>query len=135
MMHIIMHLMLHLIMALHNALLTELNAEGSQLLFKGVPVNEQILSTAPVFVQGGRQLTLSQLNNLPRTAPRQESAADIQTKIEEQRNFTEEDLINSYKKTPLIKRGSFLCLINNQVVNREITLLFIQKFGLWRMCG
>ena len=79
------------------ALLTELNAEGSQLLFKGVPVNEQILSTAPVFVQGGRQLTLSQLNNLPRTAPRQESAADIQTKIEEQRNFTEEDLINETK--------------------------------------
>ena len=32
-----------------------------------------------------------------------------------------------YKKSPLIKRGSFLCLINNRVVNREITLLFIQK--------
>lgn len=79
------------------ALLTELNAENSQLLYKGVPVNDQIMSTAPVFVQGGRQLTLRQLNNLPKTAPRQESAADIQTKIEEQRNFTEEDLINETK--------------------------------------
>ena len=78
-------------------LLDALNNEGSQLLFQGVPVNEQILSTAPVFVQGGRQLTLRQLNNLPRSAPRQESAADIEAKIVEQGNFTEADLVSEAK--------------------------------------
>tara|TARA_Y100000361_G_scaffold28512_1_gene23423 strand:- start:3465 stop:9263 length:5799 start_codon:yes stop_codon:yes gene_type:complete len=80
------------------ALLTELNAEGSQLLFKGVPVNEQIMSTAPVFVQGGRQLTLRQLNNLPKTAPRQESAADIQAALENEGfGLNEKTLIASAK--------------------------------------
>ena len=79
------------------SLLTELNSEGSQLLYKGVPVNEKIMATAPVFFQGGKELTLRQLNSLPKTAPRQESAADIQTKIEEESNFTEEDLINETK--------------------------------------
>ena len=79
------------------ALIDQLAQEGSVLLYKGVPVNAEILSNAPVFFQKGREFTLSQLERLPRMPVMPETTADIQSALENELGLSEENLIEEAK--------------------------------------
>jgi len=80
------------------ALLAALDEEGSSLTYRGEPVSAAVMATAPVFFQGGKKYTLRQLNNLPKKALTPESVQEIEDKITEEGNYTQEDLITATKE-------------------------------------